>query len=148
MKILIDTNVVLDHLSVRKPFFETSRKVVLIPPMLCKKFVTVKQMADISYLVKKTGKTRNEVLADLIKLSQIIELISVTREDFLNAVNSKMLDFEDALLAYSAERYGLDFIVTRNVNDFADSPVTALSPVEFLKNFASESAKNALSNNN
>jgi hypothetical protein len=44
-----------------------------------------------------------------------------------------MKDFEDALVASVAEVTGSDYIVTRNVPDFAGSPVPAMTPTEFLE---------------
>ena len=136
MKILLDTNVALDYLSAREHFFEASRNIVLIPPKLCRKFMSVKQMADVAYLIKRAGKSNNDVSSELIKFSRIVEVLDLTREDFLKAVHSKMKDFEDALLAYSAERYNIDYIITRNVNDFALSPINAISPLDFLSNIS------------
>ena len=43
-----------------------------------------------------------------------------------------MTDFEDCVVAASAEAASCDHIVTRNVADFAGSPVPALPPAEFL----------------
>ena len=136
MKILLDTNVALDYLSAREPFFEASRNVILIPPKLCRKFMSVKQMADIAYLIKRAGKSNNDVSSELIRFSWIVEVIDLTREDFIKAVHSKMKDFEDALLAYSAERCDIDYIITRNAKDFALSPTIALSPLDFLSNIS------------
>ena len=44
-----------------------------------------------------------------------------------------MPDFEDAVVAAVAERNGAAYILTRNINDFAGSPVPAITPAEFLK---------------
>jgi len=43
-----------------------------------------------------------------------------------------MNDYEDALLSHCAKRVKADFIITRNTADFTNSPVNAISPVEFL----------------
>lgn len=44
-----------------------------------------------------------------------------------------MTDFEDAVVAASAEAAGCDYVVSRNVPDFAGSPVPAVTPADFLK---------------
>ena len=57
----------------------------------------------------------------------------VTEEDFREAVLSDIPDYEDALLAANANRNRADCIVTRNVKDFAKSPIKAVTPAQFLK---------------
>lgn len=135
MKILIDTNVALDYLMMREPFFKTSLEVLLLPPQKCEKFISVKQAADIFYLTRRSGKNHAEALSLLIKLSEIMRVTSLTNEDFANAITSGITDFEDALLAYCAKRHGIDYIITRNVKDFVNSPVSALAPDELLNIF-------------
>lgn len=132
MKILIDTNVALDYMAARQPHYHNARRLLLIPPDVCAKYISVKQLADLFYLAKKAGKPRADAMSDLVKLSRIARVISMTGEDFMGAVASEMIDFEDALLAFCAKRHGLDYIVTRNAKDFSHSPVEALSPADFL----------------
>jgi hypothetical protein len=54
-------------------------------------------------------------------------------DDSMNSHQLPLSDFEDALVASIAEATGSDYIVTRNVPDFAGSPVQAISPTEFLE---------------
>ena len=44
-----------------------------------------------------------------------------------------MPDFEDAVVDAVAERNGADYILTRNIKDFAGSSVPAVTPTEFLE---------------
>lgn len=59
-------------------------------------------------------------------------LIDNTLNDCTRAYESEMPGYEDALIAYAAERNGIDFIITRNKKDFLKSPVPALTPEEFV----------------
>lgn len=47
-----------------------------------------------------------------------------------------MPDFEDAVVAVTAERAGSTYILTRNLSDFAEARVPVLTPVELLKQLA------------
>ena len=54
-------------------------------------------------------------------------------EDIVNAVESDMSDYEDAVIAATAKRNRIDFIITRNTKDFKESPVPALTPSQFIE---------------
>jgi hypothetical protein len=64
-----------------------------------------------------------------------VELLDGHPLDCKWALESEMPDYEDALIAFAAQRQGVDFIITRNKKDFAASPVPALTPGEFIELF-------------
>ena len=61
-----------------------------------------------------------------------LRLIGITPEDAEKALASRWDDFEDCLVARCAEKIGADYVVTRNVRDFADSTVEAVTPEELF----------------
>jgi hypothetical protein len=63
---------------------------------------------------------------------QVMELAMVTRAAVNAAIRSEMTDFEDAVLACAAHLAGAQAIITRNLRDFAKSPVRAYTPTQFL----------------
>lgn len=130
MRIMLDTNIVIDILEKREPFFANSYLVLLNALEngdLC--MMPVSASTDIAYILRKSGDVKDK----LLKLSYMISLTDVTADDFNEAVKSDMPDFEDALLAACAKRNKADCLVTRNVKDFAKSPVRAITPKQFLK---------------
>ena len=130
MRIMLDTNIVIDILEKREPFFANSYLVLLNALEngdLC--MMPVSAVTDIAYILRKSGDVKDK----LLKLSYMISLTDVTADDFNEAVKSDMPDFEDALLAACAKRNKADCLVTRNVKDFAKSPVRAITPKQFLK---------------
>ena len=62
-------------------------------------------------------------------------VIDITEQDGLSAYKSDMKDFEDALIAHSAARNGVDAIITYNIKDYVNSPVKALLPADFVTMF-------------
>lgn len=66
------------------------------------------------------------------KLLSLFEVAPVNRVVLAAAIESSMRDFEDAILAQSANHSGIERIVTRNTSDFSQSPVIAIDPPEFL----------------
>ena len=130
MRIMLDTNIVIDILEKREPFFANSYLVLLNAlenGVLC--MMPVSAATDIAYILRKSGDVKDK----LLKLSYMSSMTNVTADDFNEAVKSDMPDFEDALLAACAKRNKADCLVTRNAKDFAKSPVRAITPKQFLK---------------
>lgn len=133
MKIMIDTNIVLDVLGRREPFFAQSEAILrLVAEGKARGAITANTVTDIYYILRKS--LDHETLkAALLGLMELLEVADVTGLECLAALGLPMKDYEDALLACCAKSWGADCIVTRNVKDFAGSPVRALSPDDFLK---------------
>jgi predicted nucleic acid-binding protein len=132
MLICFDTNIILDVVLQREPFSKESAKVlslVEIPDhtgMLCATTLT-----NLHYLTRRTlgeaGARQN-----IGNFLQVMELAMVTRAVVNAAIRSEMTDFEDAVLACAAHLAGAQAIITRNLRDFAKSPVRAYTPTQFL----------------
>lgn len=134
MKIMIDTNVLLDVLLKREPFFQASYEVLKRSALeQIESFVTATAATDIFYLLRRALKDRQAAKDGLERLSQLVAFADALGEDVHAALSSNMTDFEDALVVAIAERCGMDYIVTRDIGDYADSPVRALTPQEFLE---------------
>ncbi|MCL2350215.1 MAG: PIN domain-containing protein [Defluviitaleaceae bacterium] len=132
MKILIDTNVVLDVLQIRQPYFESSAKIFEWAAKNKKGSITAAQTTDIFYFVRKGLKNAEQTKQILLKMQSRFEVLSVLHEDVDAALASDMSDYEDALIAHCAARHGVNYIVTRNAKDFESSPVVAITPEDFL----------------
>ena len=133
-KILIDTNVLLDYLLEREPFFEDAKKIILFcTDGKAKGCIAAHSISNMFFILRKdyNAKERREVLLNLCKIFDVegidkVKLISgLTNEDFS--------DFEDCLQMECAKSYGADYIVTRNVSDYATSEIKAITPKEYLE---------------
>ena len=130
MRITLDTNIIIDILQRREPYFEDSYLVLrnaLENGDLC--MMPISAMTDVAYIMRKSPNIKER----LIDIAGMVKLTDVTGFDFDEAVNSEMQGFEDALLTANARRNRADCIVTRNIDDFAKSSVRVVSPGEFLK---------------
>jgi predicted nucleic acid-binding protein len=140
MKILFDTNVVLDVLQQRKPHFIFSAPLMnrveqgTLTGLLCATTVTTIAYLTEQYLMKEKGKTRIEARAGttilLNMLLKVFDIAPVTRAVIDRAANSQFEDFEDGVLHESAVAAGVDGIVTRNQKDYEKSAVAIYSPQE------------------
>ncbi len=137
MKLVFDTNVIVDVLTMREPFAGTSKKAmatVARPGVFGA--MTANSMTDIFYLLRKHQPNKALLKQSLIGLMDYLEVLDTTRSLCRLALQSVMVDFEDALVAESARMWSADCIVTRDPRGFADSPVKAVTPDELLHRFA------------
>ena len=136
MKVLLDTNILIDAFTDREPFADSAGQVLLAAEL--KKidgYITPNTLIDANYHLRHyfhNKQTAREYTKSLLKLLKIIDLVEV---DCYQAHHSEMTDFEDAVLAFSASRHGIDHIITRNIKDFKNSPVPAITPQKFLKDY-------------
>ena len=142
MRVLLDTCVVVDFLQRREPFCDDAYAVFLAAAnRRFDGFVTAKSLTDIYYLTHRfthdDKKTRKVLSTLLIPL----DLLDTTGLDCQKAISSEISDFEDAVMAETAIRTGMDSIVTRNVRDYAKSPVLACTPAELLTMLESNEEK-------
>jgi len=138
MKVLIDTNVILDALLMRDQWAATAQELLRITAMdKVRGCVTASQTTDIFYILCRQGASEATGKAVIKTLIESVKVLDVTHADVQNALASDMPDYEDGLLAYCAKRQKVEYVITRNEADFAQSPVPALSPQAFLKQFFS-----------
>lgn len=130
--VLIDTNVILDLLLARAAFVQDAQRISdRVETGACRALLCATTITNIDYLARKqlgSAAARTAVAA----LLDLYDIAAVTRATLRMAVSSTMPDFEDAVLAYSAHQAGAHAIITRNLSDFAKSPVRAYTPVQFL----------------
>ena len=132
VKVLIDTNVILDVLCSRTEFLEASSRVWKYCEVnKLTGVISALSVPNIVYILRKEldpDKTK-----DIIdRLMLIFDVAELKAEDLRKAAEMKTADFEDAVQMCCADRINADFIVTRNVRDFVSSPVPAVKPSELL----------------
>ena len=132
MTIFVDTNVLLDFLLGREEFFPEARTIFA----LCEKkhvqgYISALSIPNIVYIMRKQltdGKTR-EVIATLQRIFKVADLKA---DDLQKALRLDFRDYEDALQSVAAARVKASFLITRNLKDFGNSKITALTPKELL----------------
>lgn len=134
MKILIDTNVLIDYLMRRVPYSDDAEKIMfLCKNMQVKGCMAAHSVMNILYILRKEM-TLDEQKKFLLYLSEFIEIIGIDRRKILYVLNDYLFsDVEDCLQTECAKDFSADYIVTRNIKDFENSAVPAILPEEFLK---------------
>lgn len=132
-KILIDTNVLLDYLLEREPFFEDAKKVILsCTEGNIKGCIAAHSISNMFFILRKdyTTKERREILSNLCA---IFDIEGIDKAKLLSGLaNEDFSDFEDCLQMECAKSYGAEYIVTRNVSDYSVSDIKAILPSEYL----------------
>lgn len=136
MRLMIDTNIFLDVLTKREPFYTNSKAVL----QLCESkkacgFLSASSVTDIFYLIRRNLHSIDLAYKALGSILDIIKVLTVTNDDVLNAYLLRAPDFEDCLLAICAKSNQCDAIVTRNKKDFLTFGITLFSPEELLDLF-------------
>ena len=134
IRLMIDTNIFLDVLLQREPFYESSHAVLkLCEDKQVQGFLSASSATDIFYIVRKGLQSTDSAYKALGSVLDIVKILTVTNDDVLSAFMQKAADFEDCLLATCAKSNKCSAIVTRNKKDFLDFGITLMSPEELLK---------------
>lgn len=132
MKAFIDTNLVLDVLAKREPFFEDSKKVwELIEKEVFAGFVSATSLTDIFYILKK-HLGREGAYENLEKLMLIFKTVPVSEADLRRALKLDLRDFEDAVQLVCAKKIAADYLITRNKQDYPKEAAEIITPADFL----------------
>ena len=138
MRAILDTNVVVDVLQRREPWFQDGA--VIFRAIANKQVtgcLTAKQIADLHFFSRKQFKGEENVDARarqvVGKILSLFELIDTLGIDCQNALGINSGDYEDAILIESAARAGVEYIVTRNPAHYKTSSVQVYSPAEFVR---------------
>jgi predicted nucleic acid-binding protein len=134
--ITVDINVLLDVFQKREPHYAASAQVVSM--VAGGKVVGVcpaHGLTTLYYLARKHGlKPHAEAAMD--RVLAVLQIGNLDRAGWQEARALPISDFEDAAVAVVAKASSSSFIVTRNVGDFVASPVPAITPSDFLSQFA------------
>jgi len=139
MVILIDTNVILDCLISRKPFTAVAESILRFCfEEKCKGYIAAHSVTNIFYITRKYFSTADRKKM-LIGLCEFIEIAAIRKKQVIDALlNENFADLEDRLQVECASEINADYIITRNISDFKDSPVPAILPEDFLEKIGAD----------
>ena len=126
MVILVDTNIALDFLTMRQPFYNDARKVIrLCASEKVQGYIAFHSLPNIFYILRKSHSDadRRKMLR---KLCLVLHVTGASHESVFS-------DFEDCLQDECAKEVSADYIVTRNIGDFQSAKVKAITPQDLLE---------------
>lgn len=133
MRVLIDTNVILDILEKREPFYGASSDVLsLCASNKINGFIAFHSVSNIFYILRKrySAEDRRHLLLGILKF---LRVANVNHENVQHALErDDFSDFEDCLQDECAAWNHAEYIITRNTSDFFASSIPAITPADFL----------------
>jgi len=132
LRVLIDTNIVMDVLLARRPFVESASRIFsLVEQSKIEASLCATTVTTVDYLLTQSL-SRDEARQALRGLLNLFKIAPVNRSVIEKALRSKIEDFEDAVLEQAACLVGAEAIITRNTKDFGRSSIKALDPAELF----------------
>ena len=134
MKLLIDTNVVLDLLLNREPFCNEAAKVLNLSDRAeVKEYISASAITDIYYIAYRQLRDKTIVRNMIKTLLSIVSIACVTEQEIAEALELEWSDFEDSVQYAVAYLNEMDVIVTRNAADYKRAELSVWSPEQIVK---------------
>jgi predicted nucleic acid-binding protein len=132
-KLFLDTNIILDLLANRMPFYtEAAELFSLADKKEIKLSISSLCLADTHYILSKQNHDL-EVRKILRKFKVLVNVLPLDDKIEDLALNSEFRDFEDAIQYYTAIENDQDILITRNQQYFRDSKIPVMTAGEFIK---------------
>ena len=136
MTVLIDTNVVLDILLHRQPWYNNAAMIAgLSQKSIITAYVSASVITDIFYIVQKQ-EGKNAARSAIKQLLRMFYPATVTDRNIYRAVELEWEDFEDSVQFTVGEGLFVDYIITRNTQDFSSGSIEAATPEQFIRAIA------------
>ncbi|GAB6042480.1 PIN domain-containing protein [Endothiovibrio diazotrophicus] len=130
MRILFDTNVILDVLLARREFVAISSGLVgMVESGRMEGYLCATTITTLDYLISK-ALTRKRARNEIKKLLNLFHIAEIDKNVLELSVNSEFSDFEDAVQYYSGKCREVDGIVTRNTKDYKSAKLPIYTPDE------------------
>jgi predicted nucleic acid-binding protein len=132
-KVLLDTNIVIDLLAKREPFYQEAAKLfTLADRKVLNLFVSALSFANVNYVLLRQRKPEEAKLI-LRKLKLLVGVLSLDEKIISLSLNDNdFKDYEDSLQYYSALENDIDVIISRNLKDFQNSKIPAMTAEQFI----------------
>lgn len=131
-KIFLDTDVILDLVFERKPFFRNAQKILsLVEKNYFTGYTSSLILADCYYIISN-NKNKMAAVKTISKLRSILTVLPFTDKEIGESLNSRFKDFEDGVQYFITINNGLDIIITRNISDFKNVDINVFMPNDFL----------------
>lgn len=132
-KILVDLNIILD-VFLERDGFEASRDVLLLGEQhKLTLFAAAHSITTLAYLLEHAKVPQSTIRQHIAWVLDTCKVIPATEQMLRSALESKMQDYEDAVIDQSAVNCGAGVIITRNTKDFKVAVTAAFTPEQFLR---------------
>lgn len=95
-------------------------------------YITASLATDIYYLVRKYLHSADQAKQVMEKLYSLVGILTVSGAECIDALASPVSDYENAVVERVSVKANMDYIITRNVKDYQQGIVKAISPDDFI----------------
>ncbi len=129
MRLLLDTNILIDFFNEREGFYEDALRLLMSGYHGDNElWASASSFTDIFYILTRSGIDRDQLQDAFINSLDYLRICPIDQDDIMHAAQRHWHDFEDRLIAEAAEKVRADLIITRDKGGFADSSIPAISP--------------------
>jgi predicted nucleic acid-binding protein len=129
--LFLDSDVIIDLLAKRENYAEAAALMALIAEKEAAGFTTPIVLANVDYIVTRHANKATSRKA-INSLRRWLSILTMDESIVDAALESKFSDFEDAMQYFSAEKQGMDFIVTRNKKDYVKGRLSVVTAGEYM----------------
>ena len=131
-KLFIDSDIILDLLIKRNEYESSAKLFTLIEKKLFAGFTSPIVIANVHYIMTQySGKEKS--IQNLKLIRKLLNIVCIDEEIIDEALNENATDFEDSIQYIASEKNEIDFIITRNKDDYKGSKLPAITASEFLE---------------
>jgi len=132
-KVFVDTDIILDLLSNREPFYTYSAKLFSAADKNeLRLYVSSLSFANLNYILSKQY-SADQARKKLLKFKTLVTVLSVTDKVIELALSSDFKDFEDGIQYFTATENSIKILLTRNLKDYKTAGIPVLTAEQFLK---------------
>lgn len=133
MKLLIDTNVILDMVLKRSGCDSSMELFRKVKETGASAYITASSVTDIFYIIHKETHDTNRTYDILENIFRLVAVLSVTDKDIQDAFGQKWKDFEDCVQYVTGKNSRMDYIITVNHKDYADAMLPVMTPEAWIE---------------
>jgi predicted nucleic acid-binding protein len=136
MKLLIDTNVILDMVLKRSGYDISMELFRKVRETGAGAYITAFSVTDIFYIIRKETHDISRTYVIMENIFQLVSVLSVTEKDIRDAFGQKWKDFEDCVQYMTGKNSNMDYIITVDGKDYADAMLPVMTPAVWIEKAA------------
>ena len=133
MKLLIDTNVILDMVLKRSGCDISMELFRKVKETGASAYITSSSVTDIFYIIRKETHDTSRTYVIMENIFRLVAVLSVTGKDVQDAFRQKWKDFEDCVQYMAGKNSQMDYIVTMNCKDYPDALLPVTTPAAWIE---------------
>lgn len=133
MRLLIDTNVILDMVLNRSGCSISMELFRMVRETESSAYITASSVTDIFYIIRKETHDISRTYVIMENIFRLVAVLSVTEKDIQDAFGQRWKDFEDCVQYTTGKNSGMDYVITVNRKDYAEAMLPVLTPAAWIE---------------